>query len=58
MNEDFKEVQQRLNCFEPLGHLNKTRERKDYKSYYTNQELIDIVAKKYSDDIREFNYDF
>jgi hypothetical protein len=58
MKNGFAEVQKRLNCFEPLGHLNKTRDRKDYKSYYTSQELIDIVAKKYADDIKEFNYDF
>ena len=58
MKNGFAEVQKRLNCFEPLGHLNKTRDRKDYKSYYTSQELIDIVAKNCADDIKEFNYDF
>ena len=58
LEEDFKEVQKRLNCFEPLGHLNKTRNRKNYQDYYVNQELIDIVADKWKDDIQRFNYQF
>ena len=56
--EDFIEVQTRLNCFETLGHANKTRNRTSYKDYYTSQELIDIVAKKWKADIDAFGYDF
>jgi hypothetical protein len=59
MNDDFKEVQNRLNCYKPLPHLNKTSERKTgYRDYYTSQKIIDCVAKKYAQDIKSFNYDF
>lgn len=56
--EDFKEVQNRLNCFEPLSHKNKTDNRpKNYRDVYTS-ELIDIVYKKYEIDIKTFGYEF
>lgn len=58
LSNDFKEVQTRLNCFEPLGHVNKTRNRTSYKDYYTNQELIDIVATKWKVDIDAFGYNY
>ena len=58
LSDDFKEVQTRLNCFESLGHSNKTRNRTSYKDYYTSQELIDIVADKWKDDVDAFRYDF
>jgi len=58
LEEDFKEVQQRLNCFESIGHANKTRNRSSYKDYYTSQELIDIVADKWKDDVESFGYDY
>ena len=52
IQEDFKLLQNKLKWFEPLPHANATIEC-DYKSYYTD-ELIDIVAKKYSKDIEMF----
>lgn len=58
LTEEFKVVQEKLNCFKDLPHLNKTSNRKNYKDYYTSQKLIDIVYKKFSDDIANFNYDF
>lgn len=57
LNEDFKKVQSKLNCFVPLPHLNKTSNRTNYKDYYT-QHTIDIVASKYKIDIETYNYDF
>tara|TARA_Y100000114_G_C11704174_1_gene300043 strand:- start:173 stop:784 length:612 start_codon:yes stop_codon:yes gene_type:complete len=56
IQEDFKLLQNKLKWFEPLPHANATIEC-DYKSYYTD-ELIDIVAKKYSKDIEMFGYTF
>ena len=58
IHDDFKLIQEKANCFEPLETLNKTSERKKYKEYYTSQESIDIVAKKYSIDINSYGYDF
>ena len=58
LSEEFKLVQEKLNCDVPLGHLNKTVGRpKVYKDYYT-QETIDIVAEKYAIDIKTYNYNY
>lgn len=57
MNEDFKEVQSRLNCFNPLPVKNKTTGRTAYQDYYT-PELKDIVYRKYKTDINTYGYDF
>jgi|SRR5210317_255500 len=56
--EDFKFIQNKMNCWEPLGHDNKTLDRKKYQDYYTTQEAIDIVATKFKVDIETYNYDF
>ena len=39
-----------------LPQTNKSK-RVSYKDYF-NQEMIDLVARTYSDDINNFNYDF
>ena len=57
MNQGFKEVQQRLNCFTPLPVKNKTINRTRYQDYYT-AELKDIVYKKYKLDISTYGYEF
>ena len=57
--EDFEEVQTRLQCFEPLQHLNKSRPAgTTYHSYYTSPDLVDIVAEKCDVDIALHNYTF
>jgi len=58
LNEDFLFIQQKLECYQPLGHLNPTGLRSKYKDYYTDQETIDIIAKKYKIDIETYGYDF
>jgi hypothetical protein len=58
ITEDFKVVQEKMNCYKPLGHLNKTTGRTKYKDYYTSQELVDIVAEHFKMDIETFGYDF
>jgi hypothetical protein len=42
--------------YSPLHKVNAS-EHKTYKDYY-DKEMIDIVARFYTDDITEFNYDF
>lgn len=59
LSEDFKKVQDRLGIHEPLPHLNKTQGRKtNYRDYYTSQEQIDRVAKRFAKDIELYDYDF
>lgn len=59
IENEFKHVQKKLNCYISLKHLNKTEGReKDYRTYYEKQELIDIVAEKYRTDIINYNYNF
>jgi hypothetical protein len=57
MNEDFKEVQSRLNCFVQLPVKNKTTNRTVYQDYY-NSKLKDIVYQKYKTDINKYGYEF
>ena len=56
INEDFKLLQNKLKWYEPLPHANATVEC-DYKKYY-NDELINIVADHYRQDIKEFGFTF
>ena len=39
----------------PIINISKT---KDYKDYYVNKEMVDIVGKKYKEDIKHFNFKF
>jgi hypothetical protein len=54
LEEDFKVIQGKLGCNEPLPKINTT-EHDDYRTYYT-QETWDIVANVFKDDIEEFGY--
>lgn len=54
LEEDFKLIQEKFGCFEPLEHEN-TSEHDEYEKYYT-QETWDIVAEVFKDDIEEFGY--
>ena len=56
INEDFKLLQNKLKWNKPLPHANATVEC-DYKKYY-NDELINIVADHYKQDIKEFGFTF
>ena len=57
LNNDFKEVQERLDCFVPLGVANKTPDRTKYQDYY-NDKTKDLVYKNYKVDIETYNYEF
>lgn len=58
LKEDFSQIQAKLKCYSPLPFLNKTRNKKNYKEYYTSDKLISLVADKWNDDIKNFNYSF
>ncbi len=56
--EDFKLVQQKVLCFEPLGFSNRSFNRKHYTEYYTSNELIDLIGNYYKQDIEKFGYEY
>ena len=57
IEEDFKELCRKLDIpFESLPRYNKS-EKNHYSSYYDN-ELIELVAKKFKQEIDFFKYEF
>lgn len=55
--EDFKVVQEKTNCFEPLGHYNKSNRTK-YLDYYTNDDHINMVGEYFYKEIDYFKYEY
>jgi hypothetical protein len=64
LEEDFKIIQNRLNCHKPLNKHNVSRTRlnnniaKPYQDYYTDDSMIDAVYEWCKYDIDYFNYKF
>lgn len=56
LDKDFIQIQEKLNCFEPLPFINTT-DHKDYRSYYTDDQ-IKHIAKIFEKDIDTFKYTF
>ncbi|MCB0458546.1 MAG: sulfotransferase family 2 domain-containing protein [Flavobacteriaceae bacterium] len=56
LNEDFRDVAEALGINEELPHLNKTR-KTNYKDFY-NDEIRNMVADWFAEDIKMFNYSF
>jgi hypothetical protein len=55
--EDFKVVQDKVNCHVPLIHTNKSK-RTRYINYYTKDKYINWIGESYADEIAKFNYTF
>jgi hypothetical protein len=55
---DIANVESRLGKKIVLPHANATSASGEYASSYKSQEMIDLVAQVYQEDIRMFNYDF
>lgn len=55
--EEFYQIQDFYNVKNPLPYKNKST-HEHYSYYYTHQWMIDIVAKRYQEDIDCFNYEF
>lgn len=53
--EDFKVVQEKTNCFEPLEHHNSSK-RSKYLDYYTKDSQIKMVDEYYKEEIDYFRY--
>jgi len=57
LNEDFKFIQQKLNCSKPLPFMNQSIRNKNYQSYYSDKTK-EIIQKQFQDDIYKFEYKF
>mgnify|MGYP000232879277 CR=1 FL=1 len=55
--EDFKVVQDKVNCHVALMHTNKSK-RTRYIDYYAKDEHINWIGESCADEIAEFNYSF
>ena len=57
--EDFKVIQQKTNCDNPLYQVNKSDNNgMKYVDFYDKTEYIDKVARYYKHDIEAFNYKY
>ena len=52
------EVERKLNREIKVGRVNATSSTDEYRNYYTNERLIDLVSEVYKSDIRTFGYCF
>lgn len=59
LREDFIEISKHLN-FEtlPIKHINKSSRSDDYRKYYLNDKVVDVVAEIYRQDAQVFEYIF
>lgn len=55
LEDDFKIIQNRLGCHDPLLKINQSQ-HDDYKSYYTS-ETWNMVSEIFREDIESFGYD-
>ena len=57
--EDFKVIQQKMNCDNPLSKRNYSDNNgMKYVDFYDKTEYIDKVARYYKDDIEIYNYKY
>lgn len=57
LNDDFKVVQRKMNCFVDLPLTNKRDNPVHYTYHYTDK-LINLIADVYQEDIAEFGYEY
>lgn len=60
LNEDIKTITNKLSIpvSADLPHINSSRDKDDYRNYYTSNDLIEIVSIKAAKDIESFGYTF
>ncbi len=54
---DFKQIQKFYNKRNPLPHKNKSTHT-HYSEYYTEQWMIDVIERRFGEEIKRYNYDF
>ncbi len=57
LSADFAEISQKVGLTVSLSEFNKTRERRPYGTYYTN-ETKQLVQNRFKEDIEMFGYSF
>ena len=57
LHEDFEQIKHVFKAKKSLGKHNPSSHN-NYKSYYTNNEMIERVAKRHAADIQRFGYKF
>ncbi|MDX1804930.1 MAG: sulfotransferase family 2 domain-containing protein [Alcanivorax sp.] len=55
MNDDYGRIKEKFALAE-MPHFNRSA-KYDYRSYYKDREVIDMVRKRYRDDVERFGYD-
>lgn len=60
LEDDLKIITDKLSIpvATEISHANSSRHKDDYRKYYTNDELIELVAKNAAKDIDYFGYSF
>lgn len=59
LTEDFKQLQERVGVHVSLGKTsNISKDKKQYRNYYTTPRLVDIISDYYKQDILEFGYSY
>lgn len=58
LEHDFRQIQEKMSCYEPLPHLNVGKDRLPYQQYYTSNKLIEIIGNFYAKDIEKFGYTY
>ena len=57
LSTDYETAAKAIGAPSQLPHLNRT-ERSDYRSFYASDELIEIVARWFHEDLTTFGYTF
>ena len=58
INKDFRVPQKRLGLEKTKLSKEHCSAKYDYKAYYKNKKLIDIVGEHFKEDVEKFGYDF
>lgn len=59
LEEDFKKVQTKLGNSSPLEKVaNISKNKQDYRNYYTNPRLVDMINDFYREDVIQLGYKY
>lgn len=58
LSNDFRMIQEKLNCYATLPMRNVGENRLPYQQYYTSNELIETIGNFCAKDIEKFGYKY
>lgn len=59
LEEDFVRLQDRVGVYSPLKKTaNISKDKQNYRNYYTSSKLIDIISDYYAEDVAEYGYTY